>query len=259
MAAGAANALAITAAQSSPWAREKGEIFLSTRATHFIAQADEPFDPAALAPSRFERLSSEAYAEFGLTRTLSIGGKLVYGASTFFDGEVAATASGLSEIEGFLQYEAIRNARGALSVKLSGAAPTRFRTGARPALVSDNADAEIRVLYGRNLIIRPFKVFAAVEAGYRRRFGAAADQMRADALIGIQPFRRVLILVEAFSTTSLRNEAAGGADYDVVKIQPSAVWRISKRISLQAGMRHEIAGRNLMLGQSYFFGFWSVF
>lgn len=256
--AGALAAAAAGPAQASAWGRAAGELYVSSRAGYFRASADAPRAPG-LAAARFERFDSDTYTEYGLSRALTIGGKAVYGTSIFFDGTTTSAASGFSEFEGFLQIDALHSGRGVLSVKLSGAAPTSFRTGARPELVNDGVDLDARILYGRNLALHPVKIFASVETGYRKRFGEAADQIRADALIGVEPSRRLLMLVEVQSTTSLRNESPGGADYDVLKIQPSAVWRVSRRYWLQAGMTHETAGRNLLLGNMYFIGLWSVF
>lgn len=253
-----ATALVALPASASAWARKSGELFISSKAEYFVARADRPTAPF-LQPARFERYDNDTYTEFGLTKTITVGGKAIYGSSNFFDGAAARTASGFSEIEGFVQFEAMRNRLGVFSIKLAGAAPSRFETGERPGLVNDGADVEARVLYGRNILRHPFKLFANVEAGYRKRFGSAADQIRADLLIGAAPSKRILLLAEILSSTSLRNESLGGADYDVMKIQPSAIWRVSKRYSLRAGMTHEMAGRNLLLGDAYFIGLWSVF
>lgn len=255
-----AGALAAAAgpAEASAWGRAAGEIYVSSRASFFHATADGPIAPD-LAAARFERFDSDTYTEYGLSRAVTLGGKAVYATSTYFDGTTTGSASGFSEFEGFLQVEARRGGRGALAFRLTAASPSSFDSGGRPGLVSDGADLEARVLYGRNLALSPVKIFASVETGYRRRLGAAADQIRADALIGVEPTHRLLLLVELFSSTSLRNESPGGADYDVAKIQPSIVWRLSRRYSLQAGLIHEAAGRNLMLGNAYFVGLWSAF
>ena len=250
--------LTASPSHASPWARADGEIFLSTRADYFIAQEDPP-SGSGLAPSRFQRFETNSYAEYGLTRTLTIGGKIAYGTSTYSDSYSAGSESGFSEIEGFGQYEIFRGRRSVLSVKLTGAAPAGLNAGARPELVANGAAAELRALYGRNLFSKPCKIFAGVEAGYRKRFGDDADQIRADALVGAEPAKNILLLIEALSSTSMRNEAGDGADYDVVKLQPSAVWRFSRRFSLQAGVTHEIGGRNLVLGDTYFLSFWTIF
>lgn len=253
----AARAMLATA-EASPWIRDKGRLFISTRTDYFIAEADEAA-MAGAGPVRFERYDSDTYLEFGLTPSLMIGAKAVYGTSTYFDGTTLSQASGFSEIEGFVQRALWRNARQTLSVKLAGAAPASFVGGPRPDLQRDSADVELRALYGRNLSFSPFKLYATAEAGYRRRFGAGADELRADLLLGAEPARAALILCEVLVVKSLRNEDPGGADYDVVKIQPSLVWRAGRRWSLQAGLAHEPAGRNLLLGDAYFVALWTTF
>ena len=243
---------------ASPWAREKGRLFLSSRANYFVSTGDAPL-PEATEPPRFERIDSDVYAEFGLNSRLSVGGKVIYGNAAFFDGFSTASVSGFAEIEGHIQHTILRSRRHALSVKLAAATPTRFENGGRPGVFSDGVDAELRALYGRNMIRRPVKIYASVEAGYRRRFGDGADQIRADALIGVEPLKSVLVLAEVLSRTSVRNESPGGADYDVLILQPSAVWRFSKRMGVQAGLTHEAVGRNLVRGDGYFLALWTEF
>ncbi|MEE2691477.1 MAG: hypothetical protein VX640_08060 [Pseudomonadota bacterium] len=257
--AGAAAWLAAaTPVSASPWGRGAGRLFLSTRADYFTATR-ESGEPAALGPVRFERYETNSYAEIGVGWKTMLGVKVVYGSSTYFDGFTEYSASGFSEVEAFAQREVFRDGRQVLAVRVAGAAPSRLQTGARQGLASDRADAEARIVYGRTLAEKPVKIFGAVEAGYRRRFGAGADQFRGDALLGVEPARKILGLLELFSTKSLGEGEPGGGAYDVVKIQPSLVWRATKRWSFQAGVTHEAWGRNLLLGDTYFLSLWTEF
>lgn len=252
--AGAMTSLAVTgAAHASPWARADGEFFIISRADYFRADFGETD------PGDFRRFESNTYVEYGLTEKVTLGGKAVYGTSWLTSAAGTETASGFTEIEGFGQYQFLRTAKHAASARIAVARPAAFQSGARANLQSDSVDTEAALLYGRNLVTGPMKIFAAAEAGYRRRFGAAADEFRTQTTIGIEPGRRWLILLDSFATLSLRNEDPGGADYDVVKIQPSLVYRFSGRWTVQAGMTEEIAGRNLALGRTYFIGLWSAF
>ncbi|GAB4529280.1 MAG: hypothetical protein Kow00133_18090 [Amphiplicatus sp.] len=252
-AAGAADA-----ACASPWGREAGELFLSTRTDYFRAEAAAEA-PDALGPVFFERVESHLYGELGLPRRLMVGGKVVYGSSTFFDGYSAFAADGVSEIEGFIQGELRRGDRGVLALRLAGAAPARFEAGARPGFESDGVDVEARLLYGRNLALRPIKIFAAAEAAYRRRFGAAADQLRADLLVGVAPLSRLMFLAESFAVKGVGAAGPGGADFDIVRLQASAAWRATRRWTVQAGVSSEIAGRNVLTGEAYFLSLWTWF
>jgi hypothetical protein len=245
-------------AGASPWVRDRGRLFISTRSDYFTAHASEPL-PGAAAPARFERFDTNTYAELGVFPRLMIGGKVAYGTATYDDGVNASVGAGFSEFEGFVQGEIWRNDRDVFALRLAGGSTAGLDDGGRPGLVSNGADTELRALYGRNIAIRPFKMFAAAEAGYRRRWGDGADQARIDLLFGAEPIDDVLVLIEAFGTVSIRNEEMGGADYDVVKIQPSIGWRITRRWILQGGVTHEAWGRNLLTGNAYFIGLWTTF
>ncbi len=245
-------------ADASPWPRDKGRLFVATKANTFKSTSAETPPGAAGAPF-FRRIDGDVYAEYGLFRNVTLGAKVVYGDATFHDGFSESQVSGVAEIEGSLQYTIFNGKGGALSVKATGITPTRFEQGGRPGVFSDGVDAELRALYGRNLLGEPVKVYATAEAAYRRRFGAGADQLRGDALVGIEPFSRLLILLEAQSRFSLRNERPGGADYDVLILQPSLVLRQRRRWAVQGGVSYEAAGRNLDRGIGYFISLWTEF
>lgn len=244
-------------AHASPWTRDPGHFFISNRAAYLVARGEPVFPDGA--PQRFNRYDDDLYFEFGLTRSTMIGGKIVYGTSTYFDGLTTSTASGFSEIQGFAERQIWRNGRDAFAMSLVASVPARFDPGPRADLQRDGADVELRALYGRNLAASPFKIYMTAEIGYRRRFGSASDQIRGDVLIGARPTHRLLVLAEVFSTKAVAAPAPGGLDYDVIKLQPSLVWQASRRLSVQAGFTHEAAGRNLLLGDAWFLGLWTSF
>lgn len=245
-------------AEASAWNREKGRLFVISRAEYFSAAGGPPIGPDGEI-TRFRRFETNDYLEYGLTRRLMVGGKIAYGESAFSNGLVETSASGFSQADAFIQRQLRRGRRGALAVKLTGGAPTRIEAGLRQPLAGDGADVELAALYGRALTERPLRLFVGLEAGYRKRFGDGADEIRADLSLGAEPVRAILLLAEVFATRSLRNESPGGADYDVIKIQGAAVYRFARRWSVEVGYRHEVAGRNLLLGGGAFIGLWSSF
>lgn len=249
---GAAN---LTLAQAAPWARPDNELLIISSAKYFSAD----LSGEAPAGGTFRRIESDTYLEYGLTEDITIGGKAIYGTTWLERPGFSETSSGFTEIEGFAQYQFLRNIRHAASVKVAVAKPAAFQSGARQNFQNDGIDTEIAALYGRNLVFEPVKVFAAAEAGYRKRFGGAADLIRMQTTLGIEPGKRWVFLIEGFSTVSLQNEDPGGADFDIVKIQPSVVYRFNRRWAIQAGMTEEIASRNLATGRTVFLGFWSAF
>lgn len=245
-------------AYASPWAREPGELFVISRMSYFSADL-ATFDQPGADERRFERLEGASYLEYGLTRRITLGAKIVYGSSWLTAGPQIQAANGFSDIDAFGQYEFRRTNRDAASVRLGVTRPSRFGAGARAALQSDGVDAELAALYGRTLIDRGVKVFATADVAYRKRFSDAADQLRPQLAIGVEPSRAWLLLAEAHGEFSLRNENNDGVDFDVVKIQPSIVWRATPYWGLQAGLSEEITGRNLDLGRTVFLGLWTWF
>lgn len=247
------------AAGASPWTRADNELLIISRTDYFKADLQPVNTPDGFVNSQFQRIESNTYAEFGLTNDVMVGAKAVYGATWLTRGADTETATGFSEVEGFGQYQFLRSGRDAGSVRIAAALPSNFSSGVRPALQADGVDIDISALYGRNLYNSDFKVFSSIEGGFRKRTGEAADHIRLQSTLGIEPGAQWLFLLETFATVSLRNEDLGGADFDVVRIQPSILWRFSNRWGLQAGAAEEIAGRNIALGRTFFIGLWSRF
>ena len=259
----AAWSAAVATTNASPWARPPGELLVISQ-TNVFRSTETVSSDGDFVRQRFERLETDLYFEYGLTSSITLGGKAIYGSSRLRRGEEnAETASGVSEYGGFAQYQFRRNDREAASIRIGASSPSSLDDGARAETASDGVDADIALLYGRNLDIAPFGVFVGLDAGYRKRFGDAADQVRLQADIGAKPGQRWMILVQSFGEFSLRNKTGGGADFDIVKINPSIVRRFGDpqtgRWSLQIGYSEEIGGRNVALGRKAFFSIWTVF
>ncbi len=243
-------ALGAAAATASPWNRGDGDIFIANRLDYFWSST---------AVSTYARLDSDAYVEWGVTDRWMAGGKAVFGTAFIEDTTGARTVSGFGESDVFLQRQFQRGEHSATALRLAGVWSGDVTDGARPGEQTGGFDIDLRALHGRDVILSPFKVFVAAEAGYRHRLSGASDQARAEFLIGIEPSRRFLILLEAQSIISIRNNAPGFDDFDLFKAQGSLVWRASRRWSLVAGARTEFGARNIIPGDAFLFGFWTEF
>lgn len=246
-------------AAASPWVQAEKRLLLISRTDHFKADLGQVEIDGVWLESNFERIDAQTYIEYGLTQNIMVGGKAIYGTSWLRRGHDIETANGFSELEAFGQLQIFRGIKSVGSARIGLSRPSNFSSGARPALQSDGIDIDASFLYGRNLTSGKFKLFSTLEAGFRKRTGDAADQIRLHSTLGLEPGDRWLVLVESFSTTSLGNNENGGADFDIVKIQPSILWRLSPRFGFQLGATQEVTGRNIALGRSFFFGIWSRF
>lgn len=246
----AAACVALAPAAASPWNRKDGGFFVSTTANYYWSEAPD---------GSYARIDSDTYLEFGLSGDWMTGGRVSYGTGISKSQAGRIVESGLNEAEIYLQRQIQRGAHSATSAKISAVRSGALSVDAQTGKPSPNFEIEIRALHGRDLILSPVKAFAAGEVGFRRRFGGDAGQVRADALIGIEPSSDWLVLLEAQSITSLRNEDPGFVDYDLYKGQVTVVWRKSRRWSVAAGARKELSARNISPGTAGFIGLWSEF
>jgi hypothetical protein len=248
LAAVALNAAAPAAA--SPWNRAVGGVFVANRIDYF--RSSTPV-------SAYARIDSDGYIEWGLTDRWMTGGKAVFGTAFVTDALGSRTVSGFGESDVFLQRQLRRGEHSATAVRLAGVWSGDVTDGARPGEQAGGFDIDLRALHGRDVLLKPFKIFVAAEAGYRHRLSGAADQARAEFLVGLEPSRRFLVLLETQAIVSVRNNDAGFDDFDLMKAQASLVWRATKRWSVLGGARTEFAARGIEPGEAFSLGFWTEF
>lgn len=237
-------------AAASPWNRANDAIFTSTTANYYRSNTPT---------SAYSRIDSDTYFEYGVTDSWMLSGRASYGTSISDSAAGRITATGLNEAELSLQRQIQRAEHSATSIKISGIRSGVLSTDAQSGPPTSNYELEFRALYGRDILLSPLKIFAAAELGFRERFGGDAEQVRADAIIGLEPSRSWLFLIEAQTITSIRNESPGFADFDLYKGQVSIVWRKSRKFSVVLGGRKELSARNLHPGAAGFIGVWSEF
>ncbi len=237
-------------AAASPWNRADGGVFVANRIDYFRS---------ATADGSYARIDSDAYVEWGLTDHWMAGGKAVFGAAFISDPSGQRAVSGFGESDAFLQRQLQRGKHSATALRLAGVWSGDVTDGARPGEEAGGFDVDLRALHGRDVLLRPVKVFVAAEAGYRYRFSGAADQARAEFLVGLEPSRRFLVLLEAQSIISIRNNQRGFDDFDLVKAQASLVFHATKRWSVVGGARTEFAARGVEPGDAFSLGFWTEF
>lgn len=231
-------------AAASPWNQDPGTGLLINKVAYYEAEAEG---------RRFEQVTSELYAERGLTRAVMVGGKLGYAWQTVDQPTNPDVLSGLSEAEGYLQWEVRRTDSTALALSVVAAAPTSTASRVRDGVAFErDASAGASALMGYDL----GPLFLAASAGTRFSLGRDADFLRAETTVG-RPFGEGgLLLVEGFATRSLGGEEPGGVAYDLYQVAPSVVLPIW-RFRLQLGATVDVAGEGLDLGAGGFVALWS--
>ncbi len=237
-------------ASASPWNRADGDVFVASRFDYFWSTTPV---------SNYSRYGTDTYAEFGITPKWMLSGKAYYGTAVSDSGLGLFSRTSFGESELSVQRQIKRGARSATAISVAGAWSERLADGTRTAFVEPNVDLEMRALHGREVLGGPLSIFTVAEVAYRYRFGAAADQLRADALIGFEPASKLLFMAEARSQFSLGNEGPGGDDFNIVKTRASVVWRAKKRWAIVVGAEKELAARGITPGTAVTLGVWSEF
>ena len=249
----------LCSAEASAWNRKNGELLAISSTSYFNADLTPVETPSGTLTSRFERIDSGLYAEYGITDRLMLTANAVYGTRWLRRGFETETENGFSEIGLHLQRQLVRNNRGAIAIRAGASLPADFAAGARPGLASDGVDVSFGVLAGLDTSIGKTPIFFTNDISYIRRTSFASDQIRVDSALGIKFTKRVHLLINQFTTVSVSNEKVGGADFDVVKLQPSLVLNLSPRWSIQAAYTYETATRNLAPGNAAILSFWTRF
>lgn len=242
--------LAAAPAAASPWNRANGDIFVSSRVDYFVSEA---------LASRFQRLDTDTYLEWGATPRLMLGGKAIYGQSWAEDPISVTQQGGVSEASLFAQRQLTRSPTHAFALRLAGGIEGSDVAAARTGVIEDAAFLDARALYGRDIAATPVKLFAAAEGGFRKRFNGLADQFRAEAQFGVEPTGQLLILFSAEAIAGLGGEGAAAGDFDLAKAGASIIVKASRRISISAGARQEFGLRNIDGGRGFHVGLWTEF
>jgi protein XagA len=119
------------------------------------------------------------------------------------------------------------------------------------------AEADVRLNLGHGFNLGSWTAFAELQAAYRWRGGANADELRLDAALGLRPLPQLLLLFQSFSTVATGvNRRFGEGRFRQHKLQASAVYDLSQNWSLQLGIFGSVAGRNALREQGIQLAWW---
>ena len=243
--------LAPAAAHAGAWPMPKGQGQVIVR--YERQTADEAFDASGALvpiPPRYDEAAS-AFVEYGLTRRLTLQGKLVAarGQDEFGGYEGAAPA------ELGLRWTALQNRRGALSVYLGAISAGEGENAVYVSRVRSDGDVEARVLLGRSGRWRGRPVFVDLQAARLWRIGAP-DETRFDSTVGVEVTRNWMVLAQSY---------AGLVDGEEATLQPgwvngevSLVRRLGG-MRVQAGWRAALSGRESTYGSGPVVAVWRRF
>jgi hypothetical protein len=207
---------------------------------------------------RYRKLELGALIEYGVTDQLTL-----IALPTLQDIDVAAPTNarrgGMGYSDFGARYRFLEGngwvASGQATVRVAGTNDI-----SNPAAIGyTDTEIDLRALFGVNFALRNFPAFLDIEVAQRARLGAAPDEFRADATLGIHATQRLMLLVQSFNVISEGAGAPPFASYSYHKLQLSAVYALTSKLSVQFGGYVTYAGHNALQENALLLAAWYRF
>ena len=242
-----------------PQAKGRGQIILNTS----TYQSDSFFDFSGeeQPQPRYQKYELNPYMEYGLTQSQTIGANL-------FLQRLAQEndrSFGLGDSEFFFRQRLWQNKNFVFSLQPLVKLPSPSPDEARPVLGSDTPDLALALNAGYSFALFGQQHFAETSIEYRHRLGMPGDQLRTSATLGLRPFNRLLLLNQLFLTNRVSEPTLSPFtespqdDYQLVKLQISAVYALNSRQNIQLGGFSHLSGSNAGAGGGVLLSFWQGF
>jgi hypothetical protein len=248
-----------TAAFAGAWMLDAGQSVAIVTAT--ASRADKAFDGSGNTQSipRYSKNELQALFEFGATSWLTL-----------------MLAPSLQHVRIAPPFEATRGGLGytdiGARVRLGGgdswvvSAQTTFRVPGTfdknnlAAIGYTDPEVDVRALLGYGFKTGAWPAFVDVQVAQRFRLGGPPDEFRADLTLGVRPREDWLVLLQSFNVVS---EGAGSQpffpSYSYSKLQLSAVYSVTPKLSLQLGGYTTYWGQNALQENGLVAGAWYKF
>ncbi len=216
---------------------------------------------------RFDKAELQLWAETGLTDRLTWIAVASFPRARYQDWASRQSSFGAGDMSTGLRWR-LSGGESAWVVSLQTLAKfPAYNAARRPRPGNGQADAEWLLLLGRSFPLGSRYAYVSLGGGYRRRWGAPADQLRAEATFGWHAGTRWTLMAQGYGIRGVG--AAGGSGdlfnptveprFDLYKLQLSAVYRLTRSLRVQAGWAPDLAGRNIARGQGWLIALWQSF
>lgn len=228
--------------------------------TSTVSSATGAFDNAGAvhrAP-RYDKFELQGWLEYGVSdRFTGIIAPGLQHVDIAAPNDASRTGLGYTEFGG--RYKLFQGQSWVTSAQVTTRIPGTNDTSNPAAIGYTGVETDMRGLIGANFAIYGMPAFVDVEFAQRFRAGAPPNEFRADFTVGVQPAERWVVLAQSFNVISEGAGSAPFSNYQYYKLQLSAVYALTKALSVQIGGFTTYAGRNalqesgLVLGGLYRF------
>jgi len=209
----------------------------------------------------YSQVELNPYLEYGVNNWLTVGTNLFLQRVTQDNHSLssAQTNYGVGDSEFFSRFRIWKNEQFSFALEPMVKLPSFVNKNSSPKIGSETYDTGLTLSGGYSFKAYGQNHFADLDLGYRHRFGAPNDQLKLSGTLGISLTKKWVVMSQIFltartkSTTSPAFTQASGDDYNLTKLQLSAVYKISDKLALQAGAFSNVAGRNVGDGDGVIF------
>jgi len=244
-------------AHAGSWVQPLGKGLIITQATYY--STDSYFDANGEKQSqpRFSKYELQPYGEYGLNDWLTIGGS-AYAQSVSQSG---TSNRGIADPEIFGRARLWHSDTQVVSIQPLVKFASHFQTSGSPQGGSKSRDAELSILYGRNLKIVSDRDYVDTRIGYRMRDHGLSDQLRSDVALGLNITDHIHMIPAIRSVVATNVSQAptfsesGDLDYSVLKAEVTGVYHMNDAQWLQATLSQHVAGVQTGAGYGISVGF----
>lgn len=248
-----------TAAFAGAWTLDAGQSIAIVTGT--LSQSDKAFDGSGNTQSipRYSKNELQALFEFGATNwlTLMLAPSLQH-VSIAAPFEATRTGLGYTDIGARVRLGG--GDSWVVSAQTTLRVPGTFDKSNPAAIGYTDPEVDIRALFGYSFNAGAWPAFVDVQVAQRFRLGGPPDEFRADITLGVRPQDKWLVLLQSFNVVS---EGAGSLpffpSYSYSKLQLSAVYSVTPKLSLQVGGYTTYWGQNALQENGLVLGAWYKF
>lgn len=241
------------AAQAGAWTPKQGSSYHKFAINAFSSESF--FDNPTPGFRRFTDRNFTYYLEYGLTDRLAFYGSLPLKRLRNDSGQVAR-GSGVGDIDLGLRYKLLSGPT-VVSAALLFKAPYAYSRSEAVPLGNAQEDVEARVLLGRSL---GRAGYFGLEAGWRKRFDAPADEFRYLIEYGVDAAPTLYLRAKLDGIAGLGNSSPQAAvvgnpalnlDFDLAKLEATAGYRLDRSRAVEFTVTRDLFGSNTLRGTTY--------
>lgn len=266
--------LSISSCLAGAWTQEENRfLFVGTQSV-FVSDGYYDRDGNRQPQQQYRKYEINPYIEWGITDRLTAGANLFLhyveqdvsetislSPTTSLTTDTASYNAGLGDAEVFARYRIWRQGDALVSIQPLVKLPSLYLYDRLPRSGGSQWDGELSLLGGYGFELWDRWHYVDTRLGYRHRVGNEIhDQLKADIKLGLRVSANWVIQPAIYTTwaTDIPKNTpfteSGENDYDLVKLEASAMYYVTPMFYLQAGLATHAAGRNAGTGASAFFG-----